>query len=234
MKKYFLAGLVILLPLALTLIVVLFVFNLLTKPFVDVLHSIFNYYGVLQNGFLFFNAQQVREFISQVIIFALLFFFTAFIGLLGRLYLTRSLIKMWDYVIHRIPIIRTVYKTCQEVINTIFATKTKSFKQVVMVPFPDQNTYSIGLVTQENIPNFTNKPLQELTAVFVPTTPNPTSGFLMMFEEKDLIHLDMTIEEAFKYIISCGVVPSPFREVSKEKAHEIAAQREEDEEKFKP
>lgn len=234
MKKYFLAGLVILLPLALTLIVVLFVFNLLTKPFVDVLHSFFNHYGILQNGFLIFSATQVREGISQVIIFALLFFFTAFIGLLGRLYLTRSLIKMGDFVFHRIPIFRSVYKTCQEVINTIFATKTKSFKQVVMVPFPDQNTYSIGLVTQENIPNFTNKPYTSLTAVFVPTTPNPTSGFLMMFEEKDLIHLDMSIEDAFKYIISCGVVPAPFREISKEKAHEMAIERDQEEEEFKP
>ncbi len=229
MRKYFLAGLVILLPLALTIIVVLFVFNLLTKPFVDVLHSFFNYYGVLQNGFLIFSAEQVRQVISQIIIFALLFFFTVFVGMLGRWYLTNSLIKMWDYVFHRIPIIRTVYKTCQEVINTIFATKTKSFKQVVMVPFPDANTYSIGLVTQENIPNLTKKSYEGLTAVFVPTTPNPTSGFLMMFQEKDLIHLDMTIEEAFKYIISCGVIPSPFREISKEKAQEISAQDEDEE-----
>lgn len=233
MRKYFFAGLVILLPLALTLIVVLFFFNLLTKPFVDVLHSFFNYYGILQNGILFFSAAQVREAISQIIIFVLLFFFTVFIGMLGRWYFTKSLIKMWDYVFHRIPIIRTVYKTCQEVINTMFATKTKSFKQVVMVPFPDRTTYSIGLVTQENIPNLTNKENPALTAVFVPTTPNPTSGFLMMFEEKDLIHLDMKIEEAFKYIISCGVIPSPFREISKEKAHQISLEREEEDEELK-
>lgn len=234
MRKYFLAGLVILLPLALTAIVVLFVFNLLTKPFVEVLQSFFNYYGVLQNGFLFFSAEQVREVISQVIIFFLLFFFTVFIGMLGRWYFTHSLIKTWDYVLHRIPVIRTVYKTSQEVINTIFATKTKSFKQVVMVPFPDDKSYSIGLVTQENIPNLTNKQYGGLTAVFVPTTPNPTSGFLMMFEEKDLIHLDMTIEEAFKYIISCGVVPSPFREISKEKAHEMSQERLDEEQEFQP
>lgn len=234
MKKYFLAGLVILLPLALTLIVVLFVFNLLTKPFVEILHSIFNYYGVLQNGFLFFNDTQVRQAISQIIIFILLFLFTAFIGALGRWYFTHSLIKMWDYVFHRIPIIRSVYKTCQEVINTIFATKTKSFKQVVMVPFPDEKSHSIGLVTQENIPNLTNKSSNNLTAVFVPTTPNPTSGFLMMFQEKDLIHLDMTIEDAFKYIISCGVIPSPFREISKEKAKEISEERMDSDEEFIP
>ena len=123
---------------------------------------------------------------------------------------------------HRIPIIRTVYKTCQEVINTIFATKTKSFKQVVLVPFPDEGSYSIGLVTQENIPNLAKKSCDDLTAVFVPTTPNPTSGFLMMFEEKDLIHLDMKIEDAFKYIISCGECHPPFRKYLKRRQKRLA------------
>ncbi len=227
MRKYFVAGLVILLPLALTIAVVLFFLNLLTGPFVDVVHSIFNYYGILQNGFLFLSAAQIQHIVSQIVILVLLFLFTAFVGLLARWYFTHSLIRIWDYILHRIPFIRTVYKTCQDVIKTIFATnKTKSFKQVVMVPFPNSDTYSIGLVTQENIPNLPHSPDVDLLAVFVPTTPNPTSGFLMMFNEDDLVHLDMKVEDAFKYIISCGVIPSPFREISKEKAHEMGVQRE--------
>lgn len=101
-----------------------------------------------------------------------------------------------------------------------------------MVPFPDEKTHSIGLVTQEKIPNLGGKREGNLVAVFVPTTPNPTSGFLMMFEEKSLVHLDMTIEDAFKYIISLGVIPSPFREISKERADEISELREREEEEL--
>jgi uncharacterized membrane protein len=99
------------------------------------------------------------------------------------------------------------------VIKTIFGTTTRSFKQVVLVPFPNKETYSLGLVTREEIPAFKGGEEKELIAVFVPTTPNPTSGFLMMFEAEDLVFLDMRVEDAFKYIISCGVIMSPFVKV---------------------
>ncbi len=218
MKKYFVTGLIILLPLALTIAIVLFVFNLLTEPFVGAIKSMFSHYSVLQNGFLFLNASQVQQILSQIIILALLFGFTIFLGTIARLFFFSYLLNTWNYLINRIPLIRSIYKTCQDVINTIFTSNNNSFKQVVMVPFPNTSTYTIGLVTRDDLPSFKPNDESKNIAVFVPTTPNPTSGFLVIFKEADLIYLDMPIENAFKYIISCGVIATPFKNISKEEA----------------
>ncbi len=218
MKKYFVTGLVILLPLTLTIAIVVWLFNLLTVPFAGVIQSIFNHYNLLQDGFLFLKASQVQQILSQIIILTLLFSFTVFLGTIARMFFFSYLMNTWNYMIHRIPLISSIYKTCQDVINTIFTSNNNSFKQVVMVPFPNKNTYTIGLVTRDDLPSFTGDESSRNIAVFVPTTPNPTSGFLVIFKEEDLIYLDMPIENAFKYIISCGMIATPFRNISKEEA----------------
>ena len=84
-----------------------------------------------------------------------------------------------------------------------------------MVPYPSQETKAIGLVTRDNIANPDGSP-GSLVAVFIPTTPNPTSGFLILFKEENLIYLDMKVEEALKYVISCGVIPTPIHVLKKE------------------
>jgi len=222
MKKYFVTGLVILLPLALTVAIVIWVFNLLTEPFVGAISAIFAYYHLFENGFLFFNAAGLQQFLSKIIILFLLFFFTVFLGTVARLFFFNTFMKMWDYLIHKIPFIRSIYKTCQDVINTIFTSNNNAFKQVVMVPFPNKDTHTIGLVTRDDLPSFSPNFEGKSIAVFVPTTPNPTSGFLVMFKQSDLIYLDMPVESAFKYIISCGVISIPFKNISKEEAAALA------------
>ncbi|HRD55667.1 MAG TPA: DUF502 domain-containing protein [Parachlamydiaceae bacterium] len=218
MKKYFITGLIILLPLTLTVGIVLWFFNLLTDPFAGAIRYLFNHYGLLEKGFFFLNASQVQLVLSKLIILAFLFFFTLLLGTLARLFFFNYLMNWWNKLIHRIPLVRSIYKTSQDVINTIFASNTNSFKQVVMVPFPNTATYTIGLVTRDDLPSFEPNSETKRVAVFVPTTPNPTSGFLVLFKDKDLIYLDMPIENAFKYIISCGVIATAFKNISKEEA----------------
>jgi len=220
MKKYFITGLVTLLPLALTFVIVMFLVNFLTQPFVDLVKGIFDQYGLMQKGFLFFSAAQIQRIVSQFFILVFLFFLTVGLGVVARWFFVHYLIRVGDYLFHQIPIVRSIYKTSKDVIQTIFESKTKSFKQVVLVPFPKKGTQAIGLVTRERIPRVGNGERKDLIAVFVPTTPNPTSGFLMMFDPKDLVFLDMPVEEAFKYIISCGVIQTPFNEISPDIAHE--------------
>ena len=147
-----------------------------------------------------------------------MFFFTVLLGMIARWFFVHYLIRFWDYVFHRIPFVNTVYKACQDVINTMFASKTKSFKQVVLVPFPYADSRSVGLVTQENLKGLGKDKEAEYVAVFVPTTPNPTSGFLLLFESKDITYVDMKVEDAFKYVISCGVILSSFTVISQEEA----------------
>ncbi|MCH9626671.1 MAG: hypothetical protein S4CHLAM2_02990 [Chlamydiales bacterium] len=202
MKKYFITGLVILLPLAVTIVLVAFIINLLTKPFVGFIEQFLV-------GIPFFDKYSAAiHIILQIILLFGLFFFTVLLGFLARVVVFKSLLSVYDYVLHRIPIIKTVYKATQQVIKTIFGTTSRSFKQVVMVPFPTEGAFCIGLVSSP-APSLCEKTVGvPLVTVFVPTTPNPTSGFLMMYKEDEVIYLDMKIEEAFKYIISCGVITS--------------------------
>lgn len=210
MKKYLITGMIILLPLALTVFIVKFFFNLLTDPFVDAVKGVLNYFGIFNTGFWFISSEEIQLLVSKLLIFIFLFAFTVLLGYLTSWFLIRYLLKMWDFILHRIPIVRTIYKGCQDVINTIFSSNNQSFKQVVMVPFPHPDVYSIGFVTRDDLSPINDPNGSPLCAVFVPTTPNPTSGFLITLEKKNLVFLDMKVEEAFKCIISCGVIPQDF------------------------
>lgn len=217
MKKYFITGLVILLPLTLTLIIISFVFNLLTEPFVGLIKSIFDHYRIFKGGFGFFSSDQVQKFISQVIILVLLFFFAVGLGFLARWFFFHYLVRFWEYILKRIPFVSSIYITCQDVIKSLFTTQSNSFKQVVMVPFPSKIALTMGLITNDTLPALDQED-EPFVAVFVPTTPNPTSGYLMMFKKKDMIYLDMKVEDAFKYIISCGMISSSMNVISAEEA----------------
>lgn len=209
MKKYFITGLVLLLPLALTLIIVLFVFNLLTEPFVGLMSEGLRHIGVFHH-----ISDTFLVVISKIAILILLFSFTVFLGILGRLVLANFFFELWEALLHRIPLVRSIYKTSQDVIKSIFTSTNGSFKQVVLVRFPNEHTYSLGLVTRDDI-NDLPAQLGKLIAVFVPTTPNPTSGFLMLYPPSEVIYLDMTIEDALKYVISCGVIAAPFKSIDR-------------------
>lgn len=217
MKKHFITGLIILLPLALTLAIVLFIFNLLTEPFIGVVNDVLEHYGLLDHGIWFFSENQIQRYFSQILILFLLFFFTIGLGYLAEWFFIHYLIRFWEYLIQHIPFIGSVYRTCQDIIGTLFKQNANSFKQVVLVPFPSTQSYTIGLVTKKEIPAVGNLK-QSLVAVFVPTTPNPTSGFLMLFQENDIVYLDIKVEDALKYIISCGVVTTPLIPVKKQES----------------
>lgn len=219
LKKFFVTGLVILLPLTLTLVIVAFIFNLLTDPFVGMVSGILKHFDLLEGGFWIFSGQELQRYGSQILILVALFLFTAFLGYVARWVFFHYFFRFGEKILNRIPFISTIYKTSQDVINTIFTSQTNSFKQVVMVHFPSKESYTIGLITRESIPQLEKE--ESYVAVFVPTTPNPTSGFLLMAKQKDLIYLDMKIEEALKYVISCGVIFPNFRQLSEKEVQAL-------------
>lgn len=206
MKKYFVPGLVTLLPLALTVMVVLFLFNLLTEPFVGIVKGILDHFDLLNTGFLFLSADESQLIVSKLLILVLLFFFTVFLGWLARWVFFHYMLRSWEWIVHRIPFVSNVYKTSQDVIKTLFTSDGHSFSQVVLAPFPSKATYCIGMLTKESLPAIPGTPIQNMAAVFIPSAPNPASGFVVLYKKEDLIHLDMKVEDAFKYVISCGVV----------------------------
>ncbi|MCB1181238.1 MAG: DUF502 domain-containing protein [Chlamydiia bacterium] len=200
MKKYFLTGLVILLPLAVTVAIVAFIINFLTDPFVGVFEQFFEQFN-------WYPRLKVLVHVSlQIVLLFSIFFLIVFLGFLTRLLVFKYLLQFYDYIMHRIPFIKSVYKTSQQIIKTIFGTQSRSFKEVVLVPFPTIGGYCIGLVSSKAPILCEEATGKELISVFVPTTPNPTSGYLIMYDRNIVQKIDMKIDDAFKYIISCGVL----------------------------
>ncbi|MEL7432172.1 MAG: DUF502 domain-containing protein [Chlamydiota bacterium] len=210
MKKYFFAGLAILLPLAVTIAVFSFVINFLTKPFIGFAQDFLTYLGVDNVGFLFLKSEQVLMYGSQLFILLALFVTTLGLGFIARSLIFSLFFHYSDKLLHKIPLVNKVYKTSQDIIQTLFSSEKNSFKQVVMAPFPTDNIYSLALVSRDSPKTCQEAKNTQLVSVFVPTTPNPTTGFLLMYKKEDLIFLDMTTEDAVKYIVSCGVIiPQP-------------------------
>ncbi|PIS02963.1 MAG: hypothetical protein COT85_02735 [Chlamydiae bacterium CG10_big_fil_rev_8_21_14_0_10_42_34] len=198
MKKYFITGLVTLLPLAVTTWVVHFFMNFLTKPFIGFVY-------VLTNQIPIASPQLIRV-ISQICILITLVIFTWFLGFVARKFFFNHLIRFGDAILIKIPLVNKVYKTSKEIVSALFGAKEKSFKQVVLLPFPYQGSYCIGLITRDAPHTCSEAEKSELLSVFIPTTPNPSTGFLVMSNRSELINLDMSTEEAIKYVVSCAVI----------------------------
>ena len=206
LKKHFITGLVILLPLVITVAVIVFLVNFLTEPFIGGVSLILSKFHFTNQGFLFLSSQQLLRYEAKILILIVLFVFTLGLGILTQWFLVNFFFRMGDQILRRIPIVNTVYKTTQDIIKTLFVSDKSAFKQVVMVPFPRPDVYALGLIARDS-PKICSKTVdEELVSVFIPTTPNPTTGFLLMFKRSDLILVDMKTEEALKYIISCGVI----------------------------
>ena len=210
MKKHFITGLVILLPLVITIAVVIFLVNFLTQPFVGIVSGALAKLHIVNHGFLFLTPEKLLIYGSKLIILILLFACTVLLGIVARWFLIHTLFRLGDRVLHRIPVVNTVYKTTQDIINTLFVSDKNSFKQVVMVPFPRADVFVLGLIARDSPKICSQAAGNDLVSVFVPTTPNPTTGFLLKFKQADLIPIDMKPEDANKYIDSCGVIiPDP-------------------------
>lgn len=206
MKKHFITGLVILLPLTVTLLILGFIIRFLTQPFVGLVSSFLAQLNIVNRGFLFLSPEQLIKYSSQFLILVTLLLVTVFLGMITRWFFINALIRLGDRILHRIPVVNTVYKTTQEIIKTLFVSDKNSFKQVVMAPYPSPGNYMLGLISRE-APSVCSKAInEELISVLIPTTPNPTTGFLIMYKKSDLIYLDIRPEEAIKCIVSCGVI----------------------------
>lgn len=206
MKKHFVTGLVILLPLAVTIAVAVFLVNFLTKPFIGFFSAILARFDIINKGLFFLNPEQTIRYGSQVLILIALFFFTIILGIITEWFFIKALLTLGDKILHKIPLVNTVYKTTQDIIKTLFVSDKDSFKQVVMAPFPSAGSYVLGFIARESPHYCSDKTKSDLFSVLIPTTPNPTTGFLLMYKKEDLIFLEMKPEDAIKYIVSCGVI----------------------------
>jgi uncharacterized membrane protein len=210
MKKYFTTGLALLLPVLLTILIVGFFVNLVTQPFLGSIESIVANLDFFKGPFLIFNRSDLITFFSKALILLGLIFAILLVGVIGKLFLVDYFFKLTNVFFHKIPYFNKIYKGSQDIVHGLFSTGSKAFSQVVLVPFPTAETLSVGLVTKESIPLNNSSNPSELIPVFVPGTPNPSVGFLLMFKQNELVSTDMKVDDALKFIVSCGVVMPEF------------------------
>lgn len=130
-------------------------------------------------------------------------------GLLAANFIGQKLVGWWDKLLSRIPVVNSVYKSVKQVSDTLFSPNGNAFRKALLVRYPHQNSWTIAFMTGQPGGDIVNHLDAEYVSVYVPTTPNPTSGFFLMMPAKDVVELDMTVDEALKYIISMGVVAPP-------------------------
>ena len=185
-RNYFLTGVVVLIPIAISVYLVIFIVNLSAKLLPDEINP---------NHYLPYNIPGVEILIA--------FIFITIIGGLSLSFIGKKLLQLINDLFKRIPVLRTIYSAVVQMIETFTKSKDNK-KSVVLIEYPKKGTYAIGFATKENTGDIKKKTNKDLVNVFVPTTPNPTSGFLLMFPKEDLIYLDMSFEEASKFIVSAG------------------------------
>ena len=186
LRNYFFTGVVVLIPIGFTLY--------LTKILISVSSRLIPS-EINPNTYLHFSIPGL-EIILTII-------FITIVGYLSLSFLGKKLLQIVDDLFKRIPILKTIYSAIGQMTES-FTQKKNSKKSVVLVEYPRKDTWAVGFATKDNKGEIKNKTNRDLVNVFVPTTPNPTSGFLLMFPKEDVIYLDISFEEASKFIVSAG------------------------------
>ena len=185
-RNYFIAGVVILIPIGMTIYLTLLLVSISSKILPKEINP---------NNYLPYNIPGV-EILTSIILITI-------IGWLSLSFIGKKLLDLFNNVLKKIPILRTFYSAVGQMTET-FTKTNKGKKNVVLVEYPRKGSWAVGFATKENSGEISIKTKKDLINVFVPTTPNPTSGFLLMFPKDDVIYLDLTFEEASKFIISAG------------------------------
>ena len=186
LRNYFIAGVVVLIPIGFTLY--------LSKILIGVSSKILPK-NINPNSYLPFEIPGIEILISII--------FITIVGGLSLSFLGKRILKIIDDLFKRIPFLRTIYSAIVQMTET-FSNKDNDKKSVVLIEYPRKDVWAVGFATKENKGEMSEKTNKKLINVFVPTTPNPTSGFLLMFPAEDVIYLNMTFEEASKFIVSAG------------------------------
>ena len=186
LRNYFITGVVVLIPIGFTLYLSKVLIGLSSKILPE---------NINPNSYLPFEIPGIEILISII--------FITVVGGLSLSFLGKRILKIIDDLFKRIPFLRTIYSAIVQMTET-FSKKDNDQKSVVLIEYPRKGVWAVGFATKENTGEMAKKTNKKLINVFVPTTPNPTSGFLLMFPIDDVIYLDMTFEEASKFIVSAG------------------------------
>jgi uncharacterized membrane protein len=201
MKKYFIAGILVWAPLAVTIWVISWGLGLLDGVFGSVMHAII---VVLPNSATS-DVQHFRDIpgLGILIVIAIIML----TGLVAISFAGQWWLKVWDKFVHRIPIVRSIYSSVKQVSSTLFSGNGQAFSKALLIRYPHADSWAIAFQTGIPAKEVSAKLGEDYVNVFLPTTPNPTSGFFMIVPRSQTIQLDMSVEEALKHIVSMGSVP---------------------------
>ena len=193
MKKYFITGLLIWIPLVITIWVLKTVVDVLDQSLLllpDALHT---------ERWLGVHIPGLGALLTLLIIFASGVFATNFFG--------AQMVQVWHDVLHRIPVVNSIYSSVKQISDTLFSSSGQAFRKALLVQWPSPGMWTIGFLTGAPGGGVSEHLPPDCLAVYVPTTPNPTGGYFVIVARKDVVELDMSVDQALKYIISMGVVP---------------------------
>jgi uncharacterized membrane protein len=186
LRNYFIAGAIVLIPIGITIYLTLFIIKLSTSFLPKTINP---------NSYLPIDIPGIEILITIILI--------TLIGGLSLSFLGKKFLEFFNNILKRIPILRTIYSAVGQLTESF--TKSKGTKKsVVVLEYPRKGIWVVGFATAENVGEISKKTNEKLVNIFVPTTPNPTSGFLLMVPKKDVIYLDMSFEEASRFIVSAG------------------------------
>ncbi|HEX7054816.1 MAG TPA: DUF502 domain-containing protein [Burkholderiales bacterium] len=193
MKKYLITGLLIWIPLIITIWVLKVIFDALDQSLLllPVSFQTERWLGVHVPG--------LGAILTLVVVFLTGVFATNFFG--------ARLIQLWHDILHRIPVVNSIYSSVKQISDTLFSSSGQAFRKALLVQWPRQGTWTIAFLTGTPGGDVVRHLPEDCLSVYVPTTPNPTSGYFVIVSRRDVIELDMTVDQALKYIISMGVVP---------------------------
>ncbi len=186
LRNYFFTGIIVLVPIGFTLYLTVFIISISSKLVPNEINP---------NSYLPFSIPGLEIALSII--------FITLIGGLSLSFIGKKILQLINDLLKRIPFLRTIYSAIGQMTES-FTNKRGSKKSVVLVQYPRKGTWAVGFATKDNKGEISKKTNQQLVNVFVPTTPNPTSGFLLMFPKNEVVYLDMSFEEASKFIVSAG------------------------------
>ncbi len=192
MRKYFVTGLLILVPIGITL----WVLNLIVSTMDQSLLLLPEKWR--PGALLGFHVPGMGTLLTLL--------FVLVTGLLTHNYIGKKVVYWWELLLRRIPVVNSIYSSVKQVSDTLFSSSGNAFRKAVLVQYPRQGSWTIAFVTGTPGGDVKNHLVGDYISVYVPTTPNPTSGFFLMMPKADTIELDMSVDEALKYIVSMGVV----------------------------
>ena len=187
-RNYFITGIFVLIPIGITVYITLFIVQISSKLLPKEINP---------NNYLPYDIIGLEIIISIIII--------TLIGWLSLSFIGKRFLLMFESLLKKIPILRTIYSSIVQLTET-FSQSKEAKKNVVLVEYPRKGSWAVGFATKENTGEISKKTNKQLINVFVPTTPNPTSGFLLMFPKDEVIYLDLTFEEASSFIVSAGTI----------------------------